>query len=306
VSVASDGTQANWHAYHPSISSDGRYVAFDSFADNLVPGDTNMDYGGMTDVFVHDRSTSETTRVSVDSNGTPGNENSDYPGISADGRYVAFHSTANNYVPNDTTNSSDIFVHDRVTDETTIVSISSSGEYGNFQSMYPSVSADGRYVAFESLATNLVPNQTTNPFLDVYVHDRNTGNTAIASVTSDGTSGNSDSNRPKISPDGRYVAFGSNASNLVSDDTNGEPDAFVYDRITEETIILSRTNDGAEANSGSGTVCLSNEGRYAAFISDASNLVPDDDNGRIDVFVYDRDWMLSTSQLIYLPFIVKP
>jgi Tol biopolymer transport system component len=222
VSVASDGAQGNGDSECPSISADGRYVAFASLASNLVPGDTN----GRMDIFVHDRLTGQTTRVSVASDGTEGNGDSGFPSISADGRYVAFASLASNLVPGDTNGTWDVFVHDRLTGQTTRVSVASGGAQGNGDSRFPSISADGRYVAFQSYASNLVPGDT-NGVLDVFVHDRLTGQTTRVSVASDGTQGDSYSFGSSISADGRYVAFASYASNLVPGDTNGWADVFV-------------------------------------------------------------------------------
>jgi Tol biopolymer transport system component len=164
VSVASDGTQGNGDSVSPSISADGRYVAFMSYAYNLVPGDTN----GKADVFVHDRLTGQTTRVSVASDGTQGNDGSGGASISANGRYVAFVSGASNLVPGDTNGKADVFVHDRLTGQTTRVSVASDGTEGNSDSIYPSISADGRYVAFQSWASNLIP-RDTNGAWDVFV-----------------------------------------------------------------------------------------------------------------------------------------
>ena len=125
----------------------------------------------------------------------------------------------------------DIFVHDRQTGQTTRVSVASDGTQGNAWSFHPAISADGQYVAFYSLASNLVSGDTAN--WDTFVHDQQTGQTARVSVASDGTPGNVDSYAPAISADGRYVAFDSNASNLVSSDTNGRQDIFVHDRGPE-------------------------------------------------------------------------
>jgi|GEM_PF-1585857 len=233
VSVASGGTQGNGDSGCPSISADGRYVAFQSYASNLVPGDTN----GTWDVFVHDRLTGQTTRVSVASDGTQGNGDSECPSISADGRYVAFASLASNLVPGDTNGTWDVFVHDRLTGQTTRVSVASGGAQGNSGSWCPSISADGRYVAFQSYASNLVPGDT-NGVLDVFVHDRLTGQTTRVSVASDGTQGDSYSFGSSISADGRYVAFSSLASNLVPGDTNDKPDIFVAAAVEPTAMRL--------------------------------------------------------------------
>ena len=291
VSVASDGTQGNGDSYgytanaRPSISADGRYVAFSSVATNLVLGDTN----DVCDVFVHDRQTGQTTRVSVASDGTQGNgeSHSGSSAISADGRYVAFSSVATNLVPDGTNGAKDVFVHDRQTGQTTRVSVASDGTQGNSISFDPSISADGRYVTFVSWASNLISGDT-NGCNDIFVHDRQTGQTTRVSVASDGTQGNNVSFYPSISADGRYVAFYSDASNLVPDGTNGAKDVFVHDRQTGQTTRVSVASDGTQGNDNSFDPSISADGRYVAFVSYASNLVSGDTNGGVHVFVHDR------------------
>jgi Tol biopolymer transport system component len=283
VSVASNGTQGNDESRWPSISADGRYVAFNSIASNLVPGDTN----GYADIFVHDRQTGQIIRVSVASDGMQANERSGGASISADGRYVAFSSEASNLVPGDTNGWSDMFVHDRHTGQTSRVSLASDGTQGNIGSTGPSISADGRYVAFTSGANNLVPGDT-NHSVDVFVHNRQTGQTSRVSVASGGTQANSFSDSASISADGRYVAFRSSASNLVPNDTNGWSDIFVHDRQTGETSRVSVASNGTQGNYWSWNPSISADGRYVAFESFSDNLVPDDTNGYFDVFVHDR------------------
>src|SRR3990170_5617 len=234
VSISSSQTEGNNSSYRPSVSSDGRYVAFDSLAGNLVTGDTN----GYSDVFVYDRQTGLTQRVSLTSGGVQGNNHSYRPSLSSDGRYVAFDSLAGNLVTGDTNGYSDIFVHDRQTGVTQRVSLTSGGVQGNNHSYRPSISSDGRYVAFDSLASNLVTGDT-NGYSDIFVHDRQTGLTQRVSLTSGGVQGNNHSYRPSISSDGRYVAFDSLASNLVTGDTNGYSDIFVHDRQTGLTQRVS-------------------------------------------------------------------
>lgn len=243
VSVASNGSEANNNSCGGSstwatISDDGSYVGFQSDADNLVPNDGN----GVDDIFVHDRTTGKTTRISVASDGTQGNNASAYADISANGRYIAFKSNANNLVQGDTNQVQDVFVRDLETGKTTRVNVASDGSQAN--NSYdvftnPAISADGRYVAFDSNANNLVPgdtNQFTNfegeieDALDVFLHDRQTGKTTRVSVASDGSQGNNSSYVPAITGDGRYVVFYSEASNLVSADTNQWQDVFVHDR----------------------------------------------------------------------------
>jgi len=284
VSVASDGSQGTNHSRDPSISADGRYVAFGSNASNLVGDDTNGKY----DVFIHDRQMGQTSRVSVASDGEQGNFDSYFPSISADGRYVAFESYASNLVGDDTNGKYDVFIHDRQTGQTSRVSVASDGSQGNNHSRDPSISADGRYVAFRSDASNLVGDDT-NPEYDVFIHDRQTGQTSCVSVASDGEQGNDYSGEPSISADGRYVAFKSKASNLVGDDTNDWDDVFIHDRQTGQTSRVSVTSDGGQGNNQSDSPSISADGRYVAFESYARNLVGDDTNDTADVFVHERE-----------------
>ena len=175
---------------------------------------------------MRDRQAGTTRRVSISSTGTQANDASDSPSISADGRYVAFHSDATNLVAGDTNGASDIFVRDRQAGTTTRVSVSSAESQGNDDSYNPSISADGRSVAFQSDASNLVANDT-NGTSDIFVRDRQAGTTRRVSISSTGTQGNNNSDAPSISADGRYVAFPSDATNLVANDTNGTSDVFV-------------------------------------------------------------------------------
>jgi WD40 repeat protein len=283
VSVSSSGVEGNSWSYDASISADGRYVAFASPSDNLVPGDTNSH----EDVFVHDRQTGVTERVSVDSIGAEGNSFSRSPAISADGRYVAFDSEADNFVLGDTNGSSDIFVHDRQIGVTGRVSVDSSDAEGNGDSYQPTVSADGRFVAFASYADNLVPGDT-NSWSDIFVHDRQTGMTYRVSVDSSGAEGNDWSNRASISADGRHVAYESRSDNFVAGDTNGSPDIFVHDRQTGVTERVSVDSLGVEGNHWSFNGSVSADGSYVTYSSIAKNLVPGDTNSWSDIFVHDR------------------
>jgi Tol biopolymer transport system component len=275
--VLGDGTSAG-----PSAGG-GRFVAFFSGATNLVSGDTNA----AVDVFVRDRQTGTTTLVSRSSSGTEGDAQSDAPSISADGRYVAFESDATNLVPGDTNAKTDIFVRDRQTGTTYLVSKSSGGVQGDGPSLNPSISADGRYVAFYSLATNLVSGDT-NGKTDVFVRDRQTGSTTLVSKNSAGTEGDDNTVYPVISSDGRYVVFGSYATNLVSGDTNTKRDIFVRDRQTGTTTLVSKDSSGTIGNGNSEYPGISSDGRYVAFESDATNLVSGDTNSAADIFVRDR------------------
>ncbi|HEY8514658.1 MAG TPA: hypothetical protein VIS07_03990 [Candidatus Binatia bacterium] len=265
-----------------ALSAGGRFVAFVSSATNLVPDDTNF----MLDVFVHDRLTGTTERVSVAADGTEADGQSATPSLSADGRYVAFASAATNLVPGDSNGAFDVFVRDRVAGTIERVSVASDGSEGNFDSISPSISEDGRYVAFASAASNLVPGDTNGSF-DIFVRDRLAQTTVRVSVASDGTEGNSLSLSPRISGDGSVVAFHSFASNLVPGDTNNVADVFARLMATGETVRVSVATDGTQGNQQSVGAAVSADGRFVAFDSDASTLVPNDFNGRTDVFVHE-------------------
>jgi hypothetical protein len=208
------------------MSADGRFIAFSSDATNLVAGDTNNE----SDVFVRDLQASTTERVSVDSAGGQGTLQSFGSSISADGRFVAFSSYAPNLTLYDTNGLPDIFVHDRQTGVTKRVSVESAGGLSDGYNSYPSISADGRFVAFYASSTNLVPGDT-NTDTDIFVRDLLTATTKRANVDSVGTeSTGGDSHDPSISADGRFIAFYSNATNLVAGDTNSVTDIFVRDQ----------------------------------------------------------------------------
>lgn len=286
VSVATNGTQADLRSKQPSISADGRYVAFASDASNLVDGDFN----GVTDIFVRDLVKNTTTRVSVSTAGIEGDKASYWPFISSDGRYVTFTSEADNLVDSDTNGVGDVYVHDRKTGETQLISRAVDGSIGNDLSFWSSISSDGRYLAFMSSATNLVQSDNNDTW-DIFLRDRKTGQTSLVSLGYDGTPANSQSEYPVISADGGYVAFASDATNIVEGDTNGCRDVFEYDRQSGKAIRVSLANDGTQANQGNAAfvISISSDGKFVAFPSLATNLVPDDTNQVWDIFVHDRD-----------------
>jgi len=317
VSVDTGGGDPNGNSNNPSLSADGRYVAFVSAATDLVPGDSN----GANDVFVRDLQVGSTARVSVNVFGGDfrfGGE----PSISADGRYVAF--SAGVGLPN-------VFRRDLEAGTTTQVSVDTGGGGPISVSTQPSISADGRYVAFSSAdldlgggtgtwdvfrrdleagtTTRLSVGDVSRPSIsgdgsyvvfssfaalvpgdgnatrDVYLWDVAAGTTTRVSVDTGGGDPNAYSDNPSISDDGRYVVFHSLASNLVSGDSNGIEDVFVRDRVLGRTILLSRDLFHGQANGASVMPRVSRDGRYVAFRSDATNLVPDDANGVADVFI---------------------
>ena len=272
ISLSSGGAQGNGDNMFPDISGNGRYVAFQSPATNLVAGDTNVfcqndpdpELDNCGDVFVRDRDTDvdgifdepgdvSTIRVSVSTSGTQGNEESHDASISSSGRYVAFTSKATNLVAGDTNvfcqndpdpeldNCGDVFLRDRDTD------------------------VDGTFDEAGDVSTIRV------------------------SVRNNGTEGNGDSDLADVSSDGRHVVFSSDATDLVTGDTNGQTDVFVRNRDTNTTKRLSLSTSGVQGNNWSYAPAISSDGRFVAFGSAASNLVASDTNGKTDVFVRDRD-----------------
>jgi hypothetical protein len=274
VSVDSSGNEGD--AESPgdvAISADGRFVAFQSNADDLVANDGNK----ATDVFVHDRATGVTERVSVDSSGVEANSNSVAASISADGSLVVFGSDATNLVANDTNQLHDVFLHDRVSGTTERLSVDPAGAQLKYESRAPVISGDGLVVAWYG-------GDGTNAY-DVFARDRVTGTTDCMSVDSAGSIGNASSYLPVISGDGRFVAFHSFATNLVASDTNRWYDVFVHDRSNGATQRVSLSSSDAEADNGSVAGGISQDGSRICFLSYATNLVTGDTNGMNDVFV---------------------
>jgi hypothetical protein len=280
VSTNASGIQGNSFSSSPILSANGRYVAFYSSANNLVSGDSN----GVRDVFVKDLETGSIARASTNSSGLQSDADSFAASISSNGRYVAFSSESSNLVDGDTNNESDIFVKDLQTGTMTRASTSTDGTQGNNYVNSPAgISGDGRYVAFTSNATNLDANGASG----VFVKDLQTGILTRVSTAANGVLGNGSSIFSGISADGRYVSFWSNASNLVSGDTNNVSDVFVKDLQTGQIVRASTATNGTQANNYSGYSSLSADGRYIAFYSNASNLVGGDTNNATDVFIKD-------------------
>lgn len=297
VDVDGSGVPANGFSSSPAISDNGRYITFESSATNLVPNDTNNAY----DIFLHDRATHVTRRVSVSSSGTQADDDSRYDtSISSDGRFVAFPSEASNLVPGDTNDFWDFYVRDRDTDEDEIfdeagevsterVNVDDAGNQASPSgvTVATSISPNGRYVGFTTIASNLVPGDT-NGAKDVFVRDLKTGTIERASLDSLGNQGNRDAySSPSISDDG-HVAFSSDATNMIPNDTNGKIDVFVHDLRTGATQRASVGNSGTQGDDLSGYfVSISSDGCAVTFDSSATNLVPGDTNGVRDVFVHD-------------------
>jgi hypothetical protein len=312
ASVASDGSEGNSYVGEDhALSSDGRYVVFASYAWNLVPGDEKYGY---EDIFLHDNQTGATERMSVNSSGETANSDSFYGmDISTDGRYAVFCTKASNLVTGDTNGKWDIFVRDRQASTTTRVSVSSTGVQSNGNSWLPRISDDGHLVVYTSEASNLVTDDTNNKW-DIFIYNMLNGQTERISVSSAELQANGDSGdnkTPALSSDGRFVAFSSEATNLVLDDTyNGCDmdedgtftenctDVFVRDRNSGATERVSVNDNEEQGNNLSMLPAISGDGRFVAFYSWASNLVPNDTNTCLslyynsgpcpDVFVRDR------------------
>lgn len=345
ISIASDGTQADGDSRLPSISDDGRYIVFQSYAANLISNDINSVW---PDIYMRDVVSGMTELISVDSDENQKWGGASNPHISGDGNHVAFEywSEFNEELdPGDTNNAIDIYVRDRTAGTTTLVSIATDETQGDTFSVHPKISTTGRYIAFDSTASTFAASDELNTW-DVFVHDRTTGTTTIASVSSGGVIGNGVSSQVDISGDGRYVYFSSSATNLVPNASGGE---YLHDLITGETISIGEGQSGAISANGrylvtfkplvndpgkygvriydreagiSWPVFLSNyaeiengsslgfaisdDGRSMSFSSSSDNLILNDQNGTIpDIFVTDPRWYLDLTNHVYLPIITK-
>lgn len=309
VSVSSSGAQADHESFGASLSADGRFVGFHSTASNLTADQPRCSNsvpaasGCAAQVFVHDRLGRTTSLVSVSSSGEPANASSHSASLSRDGRYVAFSSSATNLVPGVV--GSQIYVRDRVTGITERVSAPASGASRGGGGGSPAISDDGRYVVFFSQAQDLI--DAPPPACDlmecpvhVYVRDRLTRSTILVSEAHDGgyadrgtvPASATQQAAPTISADGRYVAFQSDATDLVRGDTNDRTDVFVRDLHVRRTELVSLSDAGTQGNDrsfgGAGGGYVSGNGRHVAFWSNATNLVPGDTNESSDFFVRDR------------------
>lgn len=329
VSVSPDGKEGNGNSSEPDISDDGRFVSFESWAGNLVPNDNNS----KADIFIHDRDAdgngvfdesdgTKTELVSVSMNGGVGNGQSWHARLSGSGQFVTFISFASDLVPGDTNKCQvfdvyeanspgmcpDIFVRDLKNDETILASVSSSGKQANEApdncDRGPDISGDGRFVVFQSAATNLIPGDTNKcsnnnilydgsvpidqaPCQDIFLHDNQTGETTRLSVSANGEEANAESTDPVISPDGRYVAFESSATNLVPGIPRGvDRLVYVVDLQTKE-IKLGSVNSKGQPVTAMEPV-LSADGRFVGFRSISENIVsPKSENGRNDFYIHD-------------------
>jgi Tol biopolymer transport system component len=270
VSTSAAGVEANGASDNPEITTgaNGTFIAFDSVASNLIPGDLNA----RSDVFVKSLANGLVDRVSQSTAGLAGNADATDPAISSDGRSVAFTSRANNLVAGDLNGRWDVFVRNRANGTTERVSVSTAGIEGDRDAFEPAISASGKHVAFSSKATNLVP-ADTNFDLDIFVRDRGSATTRRVSVADSGAEGDGDSTEPTISASGRFVAFESTATNLAPVPTV-RSQILVHDLALGQTDLVSARADGRPADHAAWTPGISPDGTTIAFRSEALNLTP--------------------------------
>jgi hypothetical protein len=288
VSLGIDGLADN-DSIQSTVSWDGELVLFTSFASNLVPTDTNE----AVDVFLRDRVNGSTERISRRPNGVQANASSGGAMMNPIATLFTYYSFATNLVPSDTNGFSDIFLttRDEDTNAITVTRISKglAGAEANGDSFLSDLSDDGSRIVYDSVATNLVA-VDDNVWSDIFLYEQNTATTTKISISNNNTPGNARSERPRLSADGTYAIYYSYADNLVSGDTNGEPDIFGIDLETFAVSRLSVGTNGTQANLGArAEYALSPDGRYVVFASDSTNLVANDTNNTTDIFLYDRE-----------------
>lgn len=282
ASVSTTGVLSNANSSDPSVSNDGNLVAFVSQSTTLVPG-TSAQFGG---IFVRDFASGTTTRENIGPGGVEPNYTCYSPSLSGDGLRLLFVSRASNLVANDTQNTTDVFVRDRVSGALSCISVNLNGQPGSADSDYPTTSNNGRYVVFQSFASDLVPGDT-NDRDDLFVRDLSTGVTEL--ITQDVTNPSPWSfGLGTASDDGRYVAFSSSAPSLVFGDWNGVMDVFLRDRLLGVTTLVSANASGQSASGLSWYPVISADGSVVVYASKAADLAPNDDNGQPDVFKWER------------------
>jgi Tol biopolymer transport system component len=289
VSVGAAGAEANGYSARASLSGDGSVVAFASSASNLIEGGTS----GVQGIFVRDRNTGITERASVSTTGGDANASADWPAVSFDGYSVAFVSVATNLVAVPPSHYQ-VYLRDRstpATARTELVSVNSGGEFGDGDSQGAAISDNGSRIAFYSQATNL-DLRDGDAGLDVYVRDLEAHTTTLVSVDTTATvHGNGDSLAPAISGNGRYVAFWSQATNLVAGTTGSTWGVYVRDLLLDKTERIDLTPAGAQSAGSAGAygpLAISGDGRFVAFASPAADIVAADTDSDADVFVRDR------------------
>lgn len=284
VSASSSGLAGNSFSSRSSISADGRYVLFYSRANNLVVGDNN----GVQDIFLKDMQTGALETISLGASGVRGNDHSFEAAMSSDARFISFTSMATNLTGSTIPRQRHVYLRDRQTSTTRLLSRSATGSLANQPAYSPTLSDDGRYVVYYSKASNLTAG-TGGSILQIIQHDTQSGDTVLLSRDAAGIEGDDLSYSPSISADGRFVAYTSFAKNLVDVDNNGVSDVLLWDRQNNETTIISQSESGQLGNGAAiGTPALSRSGNSIAFSTYADNLIESDTNNVADIFVRDR------------------
>lgn len=294
VPDAENGPQGNAASFNPVVSPDGRFVAFRSYATNFL--DAGVDTNGQPDIILFDRMFNAFSQFDRINEGRVGGNvtqsNSEDPNstfaLSNNAEYAVFDSTGSNLVPGDSNARYDVFFRNRTANPrtTTRISVGTGGVQANGNSIRPAISANGRWVVFESDASNLISDDT-NGKSDIFLWDRDNPSAVVrVSVDSSGSQSNGHSRTPRINSTGRYITFWSDANNLVDLDTNNQPDIFVHDRVTGITTRVNISGNEAQANRFTqNRPDISNDGSFVAFESEASNLVAGDTNNSADIFV---------------------
>ena len=270
------------------MTTDARYIVFDSYADSLVVGDDN----GLRDIFLFDATLDTLELVSGGLSGADANNESRTPSISDDGRFVTFLSLATNLVAGDTNGFLDVFVYDRDLDSIERVSLTDlGGQITDGHASSAHISGNGRYVTYSSEGTDVMSGGDLNiEDTDIFVFDRDLDTTERVTENTLGVQADNSSDGPIITPDGRYVTFISVASNLATGDTNGEYDVFVRDRNTDITEAVSINDDGDFSAAGCDSSSISSDGRYVVFrCANSSDWVEGLPGGIDGVFIYDRN-----------------
>ncbi len=293
INLAYDGSEANSSSYNPQISADGTVIAFSSTSSNLIDDDTE----GLEDIFVYDRSDGTITRVSVNSDDEAGDDDSTYPDISDDGRYIVFQSSSSNLDDEDDNGRINIFRHDRQTGKTIRVNYDFLGDISDHDCTYPVISDNGRYVAFQTYSA-LTPCDDNNDS-DIFLRDINEKTTTLTSVTTYGCVANNNSYHPSMSGEARYIAFSTYSTDLeIEDDTNHQQDVYIRDRqeMTTERVSISTNGEEGDGRSVGYGGNISSDGRYVVFSTNSSNLIDNDGNGGYDVYARDRTTQMTTRE----------
>lgn len=284
INVATDGSPGNAHAMALGMSADGNYVVFSSAATNLVS--QTLDYTGQ--VYLRDRVKNETILVSLGTDGRGGDGYSTDADVSDDGNFVVFRSSSTNLTAEPTNTNMSVFLYDRTANTTTLVSKTAAGFEPNGNSLQPQISGNGQMISYVSYATNL-DSRDTDTKTDIYAYDRIKDSTELVTVSSDGLgSGNNSSGAMSMSYDGKLIAYHTYASNIFANDYNAQFDIGLRDLNQQTTTRISVTHDASEADKGSSFPSITADGRYIAYRSQATNLVENDTNGYTDGFVLDR------------------